>query len=80
MHELQNEVIRLREALAPFAKIAEIFNADGLKNARASWSDIQGDQDEVVLLVDRHGRDLLVLKDFLHACDVYNEFSKQMPL
>lgn len=70
------ELDSLREALRPFSEIVNAYQSNELKNARPSWSDFDGDQDQVVLLADKDGKPLLRLREFINANKLLNVINK----
>lgn len=63
--EAHNAPDPLREALKPFAAVADAYDANKLDDVRPEWGN-QGDADYTILH-GRGGKELLTLRHFLNA-------------
>lgn len=69
---LQSENGALREALTPFAKVADEYDKNCLDECRPDWGDGREKDEETELLQGRGGKRLLVLRDFIAARSTLN--------
>ena len=60
-------------ALAPLAAVADVYDEDGLYEARPAWGDNARDPDTIELLAGRGGRTLLTLEHAFEARRVMAE-------
>ena len=66
---LESENRALREALEPFAKVADEYDQSRLDQCRPEWG---GNDEMTELLQGRGGKSLLVLRDFIKARSTLN--------